>query len=69
MAFDKSEGRPRGSIALKLRHGSLSPLGEEVPREGSVSAADLNDITGLDSLEGQGKGRKVLPEVFKAIRE
>jgi len=28
----------------------------------------LNDFTGLDLLECQSQGWKVLPEVFKAIR-
>src|SRR5580704_3149112 len=39
----------------------------EFASNGSVNAADLNDLPGLDFLEGQCKGRKVLPEVFKAI--
>jgi hypothetical protein len=28
---------------------------------------NLNDFPRLDLLEGQSKGRKVLPEVFKAV--
>ncbi len=33
----------------------------------SVCAANVNDFPGPDLHEGQSKGRKVLPEVFKAI--
>ena len=33
----------------------------------SVCAANVNDFPGPDLHEGQSKGRKVYPEVFKAI--
>jgi hypothetical protein len=45
----------------------LANAASEFASKGSVSAADLNDLPELDLLEGQSKGRKVLPEVFKAI--
>ena len=36
-------------------------------QRGSVRTADANDFPGLDFLEGQNAGRKVLPEVVQTI--